>query len=502
MMKNKDTDTENIADDKTRIANKFDERARTPSQPNISTPSSNTEKTVLKKNDKTRIAPQRKNRKPSKLDDDLVFNNHLPIDENQYSHPVDTASQPTEKIINNRFVIKRSLGVGGMGAVFRALDLRKQETHDTEPYIAIKILSNEFKEHPQAFISLQREAKKSQILSHPNVIKVYDFDRDGDLVYLTMEELKGKPLNQLIKDYGQGLPQEMAIQIIQAISEGLAYAHKKNIVHADLKPDNVFYTDDGEVKIIDFGIAKIITDLDSVQHDDSEISGLTPAYASLEMFNDESVVPSDDIYALGIIAYELLTGEHPFNRESADAAFNKGLTYKKIPKLKSYQWKAINKALFYERKNRLKNGTEFFDLFTGKGRHVRQLSIGLITVSIIFAISLLIPREQNMDHLYDELAPKQQQAYNEFIKQGTILLGFNDWNNALAQFEQAHGILPQHSRTNEALNSAVEKILINLGESSPELTNEVKLSQINELLKYRSLADNQLLLEYKARIKK
>ena len=477
--------------------------------------------------DKTRIAPQnRRIKKHGEMrDDDLNIEEKTRVSANHRAKrvpqrpsipnksgdvglaapiiPVDGTSD--ERIINNRFVIKESLGVGGMGMVFRALDLRKQETGDSEPYIAIKILSSEFEGHPQAFVSLQREAKKSQLISHPNVIKVYDFDRDGDLVYLTMEELKGQPLNQLIREYSQGLPLDMAINIIQAISEGLAYAHKKKIVHSDLKPDNIFYTEEGEVKIIDFGIARIITDLDAKgeqthSFDDAEIVGLTPTYASLEMLQDEPATPSDDVYALGVISYELLTGEHPFSRESAEHAFEKKMSYNKVAKLKSYQWKAITKALLFEQKDRLKNGTEFRDIFIGKGRTARNLAVGLIIVSLIFVVSLFIPRSSNMDHLYHELTVEEQNAFNEYIHQGTVFLGFDDWNNAIALFEQAYEILPQHSTTQESLNNAVEKIIENMERATPKLNRQVKLGQIEQLLKYKSLTDNELLVNYKASI--
>lgn len=409
------------------------------------------------------------------------------------------------KVINNRFVIKESLGAGGMGMVFRALDIRKQETGDSNPYLAMKILSNEFKSHPQAFVALQREAQKSQLLSHPNVITVYDFDRDGDLVYLTMEELKGQPLDELIREYDQGLPLDMAVDIIQAISNGLSYAHKKNIVHADLKPANIFYTDDKEVKIIDFGIAKVVTDLDSQSdrqkdYDPAEIDGLTPAYASLEMLKGERTLTSDDVYALGIISYEILTGKHPYSNKSAVIAKANKLIYKKVPKLKSYQWSAIRQALLYERTKRFKSASEFRDKFSGKGRLVRYLSFGIIAISLILAVSLLMPNDNNTDYLYDELDVSQQLIYDDLMKEGSVLLGFNDWNNALAMFDKGYKMLPQHSRTKNALNLTVAKILQNLDEADSKTTKQLKIRQINELLKYESLSDNGQLLEYKRNI--
>lgn len=474
------------ADDKTRIAPEVLGRA-----------SDNSEATVLRVDERTRIAPAAARNSAQSQD-----KHQQPLSKPYESPTQDNGEE--ERIINNRFVLKESLGVGGMAMVFRALDLRKQETGDSDPYIAIKILGRELEDHPQAFISLQREAKKSQILSHPNVIKVYDFDREGDLVYLTMEELKGRPLNKLIREHSSGLPLNMAIPIIQAISDGLAYAHKKKIVHADLKPENIFYTDEGEVKIIDFGIARIITDLDakgsSGQYDPEEVVGLTPAYASLEMFRDEAPIPSDDVYALGIISYELLTGNHPFKRKQADVAFEDAMSFKKINQLKGYQWKAISKALAFEHKDRIKSGEEFRDLFSGKGRTARNLTAGLVAVSLVFVISLFIPKDNNMDHLYDELTPVQQTKFDELMQQGNTLLGFDDWNNALTMFEQAHEILPQHSSTQASLNEAVKKIIENLEDNATNLSRQEKLEQINQLSRYKSLADNEHLADYKTKV--
>jgi serine/threonine protein kinase len=104
-------------------------------------------------------------------------------------------------VINDRFVIEGILGRGGMGVVYRARDLRKEETGDRDPFVALKVLSDEFRRDPRMVIALQRESRKAQTLAHPNIATVYDFDRDGDIVYLTMEELDGQPLNDVIREH-------------------------------------------------------------------------------------------------------------------------------------------------------------------------------------------------------------------------------------------------------------------------------------------------------------
>ena len=401
--------------------------------------------------------------------------------------------------INNRFILKEALGAGGMGVVYRAIDLRKQETGDNNPYVAIKLLSTDIEDHPNAFVALQREAKKCQILAHPNIITVYDFDRDGDLVYLTMEELRGQPLDALIKSYSQGLPLDKAIPIITSIAEGLSYAHKKGIIHADLKPANIFYTDENEIKIIDFGIAKVVKDIDYQQQDtlnSEDIEGLSPSYASIEMLDHQQIHPSDDIYALGVISYELLTGRHPFNYEPADLAQKNGVKLNKISKIKKHQWLAIKKALSFERDVRFEEATLFRDKFSGKGRLVRTLSFSLVVISVMFTSFVLFFDNTNTDYLYDELIPAQQHVYDDLLKQGGELLSFNDWNNAMAMYEQAYEILPQHTRTKEAVNLVVDKILEAFEQGGVSQSNLLKKRQISELLKYQSLRDNQKLKIY------
>ena len=190
--------------------------------------------------------------------------------------------------LKQRFILEESLGQGGMGQVFKARDLRKVEAQDDNPWVAIKILGEEFSRHPKALISLQREAKKSQQLAHPNVVTVYDFDRDGDRVFMTMELLQGAPLNGWKKiRYKEGkkpTPERM----VKEMAAGLAYAHKFGVVHSDFKPDNVFVTTDGRVKILDFGIARIVdsaTEKDSF--DAGELGALTLGFASLEMLQGD-----------------------------------------------------------------------------------------------------------------------------------------------------------------------------------------------------------------------
>ncbi len=267
-------------------------------------------------------------------------------------------------ILKDRFVLEEIIGSGGMGMVFKALDLRKKEAKDKDPYVALKVLSQEFRDNPLSLIALQRETKRAQTLSHPNIINVFDFDRDGPHVFMSMEYLKGRPLTELIRALPKtGMPFKKAWPIIQGMAEALAYAHKKNIVHSDFKPGNVFIDENNEVKVLDFGIAcaagRAETSAETTIFNARALGALTPAYASLEMLENQIPDPRDDIYALGCVVYELLTGKHPFGKLSAEKALELDLQPKSIPSLNGRQWRGLRHALALRRNDRAATVDQF-----------------------------------------------------------------------------------------------------------------------------------------------
>ena len=260
------------------------------------------------------------------------------------------------RVLKQRFVLEEKLGSGGMGTVFRAKDLRKVEARDRQPYLAIKVLNNDFREHPEAFVALQREAVKSQAVSHPNIVSIYDFDKDGDVPFITMELLEGQELADLLRAYSTGLPEEIAWQIIGDICAGLRHAHDAGIVHADFKPGNVFVSPRNSAKILDFGIARAVQLSESAGEDTlfdpAQLAALTPAYASREMLNGDNPEPRDDLYSLGIVIYLILTGRHPYGRLSANEAAKENLTPEKPKKLSWRQWQVLRKCLAFNRPDR------------------------------------------------------------------------------------------------------------------------------------------------------
>lgn len=268
-------------------------------------------------------------------------------------------------LLKKRFVLEEVLGSGGMGTVYKTRDLRKVEAEDPNPYIATKVLNQDFKQHPDAFVTLQQEAAKSHTLAHPNIVTVHDFDRDGDTLFMTMELLEGEPLDKLIKAHaGRGLGKERALKLIQDMAAALGYAHQRNLIHSDFKPGNVFVAADGRAKVLDFGIARAAS-VEAQKHsfDAGSLGALTPAYATLEMLRGEAPSYSDDVYALACVAYEMLAGQHPYERRSALQALEKGLKPKRIEALSNRQWRALNHALALQQAQRTATINQFIAEF-------------------------------------------------------------------------------------------------------------------------------------------
>lgn len=409
-------------------------------------------------------------------------------------------------VINERFILDKLLGSGGMGIVFRALDIRKQEAQDRDPYIAIKILGEEFKQYPQAFIALQREARKSQTLAHPNIITVYDFDRDRDIVYMTMEELEGMSLGAYIKSHPNGVTVKSAQKIINGIARGLAYAHSKKIVHSDLKPDNVFISNDGEAKILDFGIARAVNQLGDQQGDNTvfdagELGGLTPAYASAEMFDGADPHPSDDIYALGLISYEVLSGSHPYYRKPAHTLQGKAQSTKKIKKLNRHQWRAIAAAIEINKSKRITSADLFIKKFAGVSTSFKAFSsLLLLAVAALIYTSLFMTSKLGPDIPFEKLDQATQLQVTQALDEGNTALSFEDYNGALHYFNSAFEIHPKNPEAVKALDKVVSIVLDKIAASATTNNTAASIEQLNTLLEYPALANNQAILNFKEQL--
>ena len=302
--------------------------------------------------------------------------------------------------INARFRLEECLGFGGMGTVYKALDLRKLEASDRNPYIAIKVLNVQFRGHPKSLIALQREAKKAQTLAHPNIVTVFDFDRDGSMVYLTMEYLSGKPLSRVLRapDF-KGMSCAEAMPIITGMANALSYAHERGFVHCDFKPANVFLTDKGQVKVIDFGIARVFRrteeEAEATVFDPGSLGGVTPAYASPEMLEHREPDPRDDVYALACISYELLTGQHPFGRVPATQARSAAIKPQRPKNLSSRQWRALRAGLSFDRDTRTPTVARFLQEMRGERQIPMPLVAGVAGIAVAALVGVAVVSMQS-----------------------------------------------------------------------------------------------------------
>jgi eukaryotic-like serine/threonine-protein kinase len=276
-------------------------------------------------------------------------------------------------VLKGRFKLIAPVGQGGMSAVYKAIDLRRVEAQSPHPYVAVKLLTLPSSTLGHSLALLQNEAHKLQSLPHPNIVRVIDCDRDGRTVFMTMEYLAGEPLkHRLLAPEFRGMPGTAAEHIIECIAAALELTHRNGIIHGDLKPANIIITDRGEVKVIDFGIARLMTRQEPGGLDGylalpvgerAAVAALTPLYASPEMLEQRSPDPRDDIYALACIAHELLTGRHPFAGMSALEARDAGMRPVRRKVVSRVRFRAIAHGLEFDREKRTPTVARFLEEF-------------------------------------------------------------------------------------------------------------------------------------------
>ena len=214
-------------------------------------------------------------------------------------------NKPKSKKIKD-YELVSIVGKGGMGEVYLA-------KHPTlKRYIILKKLSIRDKESSERFL---KEAKVMLEFRHENIVQIYDHFKEGAATFIAMEYVKGKPLNDIIEENGK-IPVELALFILYQLALGLFHAHTKKVIHRDIKPHNVLISTDGDVKLTDFGIAKMSDEKLSTEITSPGTVIGTPAYMSPEQFSDSKTITyQSDIYSLGVVFYEMLTGERPFKNE-------------------------------------------------------------------------------------------------------------------------------------------------------------------------------------------
>lgn len=207
-------------------------------------------------------------------------------------------------ILGNRYQLIKTIGTGGMAVVYQARDLMLERP------VAIKILRQDYSQNEGFRERFRLEAKAAANLSHPNIVTVHDFGFDAERLYLVMEYVPGTDLKTILRERAR-LPIEAAVHIIIQAAAGIGYAHRAGLIHCDVKPHNMLVAPDQRVKVTDFGIARAMASIHPEEKHD--VVWGSPLYFSPEQAAGEAPSPASDVYSLGVVLYELVTGRLPFS---------------------------------------------------------------------------------------------------------------------------------------------------------------------------------------------
>ena len=216
-------------------------------------------------------------------------------------------------IINSRYQIFGTIATGGMAVIYKAQDLMLERS------VALKVLKKELSQDLSFQNKFRQEARASAKLIHPNIITTFDFGLDKDRFYIVMEYIDGVELKELILNPG-GIEFSRALNFLLQASSGLAYAHQEGFIHCDIKPQNMLVSNENILKITDFGISRALDTISREEHYD--VVWGSPYYFSPEQASGKPPSPSTDIYSLGVIAYEMFTGQLPFDAKDSSELAN------------------------------------------------------------------------------------------------------------------------------------------------------------------------------------
>ena len=258
------------------------------------------------------------------------------------------------RVLRNRYVLESRLGSGGMGTVFKAMDRYRCDLTEDNRHVAIKFLHEETDNRAEILSNLRREFFCAQALSHRSIVKVYELDLDDDVAFFTMELLQGELLSSVLeRSRPHAISRSYAWEIIREIGDGLAHAHARNVVHGDLKPQNIMIANSGELRILDFGASNApARQRSNADGPRKSTINLTPAYACCQLLEGQQADPRDDLYALACISYEMLAGDHPFQGRRSTEARDLGLLAPRPRGLTQQQWQTLAMGLSWRRECR------------------------------------------------------------------------------------------------------------------------------------------------------
>jgi serine/threonine protein kinase len=283
----------------------------------------------------------------------------------EQTQPVDAAAElKPGSVLRRRYRIENILGQGEMGMVFQALDEYRLEIPQGGRKLAIKVLHTAVTKRAELLSQLRKEFQQLQLLSHPNIVRVFEFDRDGPIFFFTMELLNG-PLLSRVLQVRKLIPLEraQALAIVRDVGAAIVHAHSRGVVHGSINPQNIFIAIPGEVRVLDFGSAHRSNRRSSTPDHEMTMPFATSGYASCQVLEGEPADARDDVFALACIAYLLLSGEHPFSKQTAIEARQANLSPRRPPNLTNRQWQALRAGLRWKREDRPANAQQWLERF-------------------------------------------------------------------------------------------------------------------------------------------
>ncbi len=300
--------------------------------------------------------------------------------------PRPAAREVTEgDLLRNRYRVIRVLGRGGMGTVFEAADEYRLDLLPTGQRIAIKVLHSAVTAREELLCELQREFQHLQSLSHPHIVRVHEFDRDGDSAFFTMELLSGALLSGVLNArHSLILPRAYALAVIRDVGAALAHAHSRGVVHGDVNPQNIFITNEGELRVLDFGAAHSMRRTDWTPDDKSTLSApvATPGYASCEVLEGQRPDARDDVFAFACVIYLLLSAKHPFPGCNALEARSRRVRVRRPDGLTGSQWRVLREGLNWDRARRPSDVQNWLDRLNLRGAAPRLPLLSNLMTSV------------------------------------------------------------------------------------------------------------------------
>ena len=393
---------------------------------------------------------------------------HVADDDENSAELVDlVVEQQSERVsvtcgetLAGRYVIIEKVSHCGMGLVYKALDQRREKAGLPVPWVALKFASSADGRLSSASTYLRQEFQKLSQLNHPNIVSVFDYDSDGGVDFIVMEWLDGKTLASLLTQLSsKRVALGKAREIVRSVGKALAQAHSLGIVHGDVKPSNVFLTDNRAVKLLDFGSSG-----QAPAHGESEPNWATRAYASCQVLRGELPQPHDDVFALGVTAYFLLSGDRPFGDLDAVDAQMRDLAPMRLPHDAMEFWPAVSHALQFEGANRPANAQEFLlefseppaDTYAMQERsQLEHIAYGAVAVALL--IALVAWTVGSVGGLSSDEQDALQNAQSA-IAEGQLVEPPGE--SALALYSSVLAAAPGNAEALDGLNRIVEEYLV------------------------------------------